>query len=135
MRRKNLVVFGAVAASGVLACAVAGCAADERLNPAPQESFGVGGAGGNGGGDPGTTSGAGGQGGQAGPGGQGGGGGAPTGEVGVIECGIALPPPPAAGTCIVSKEGTGATRFRGTVLGPEKTLHQGEVMIDAKSSA
>jgi cytosine/adenosine deaminase-related metal-dependent hydrolase len=126
MRRSNLFVLGAVAASGVLACAVAGCAADERLQPAPEETFGSGGNGGA----PGTTSGVGGQGGQAGPGGQGGGGGS-GGDMGVIECGVALPPPPASGTCIVSKEGTSGTRFRGTVLAPNKTLHQGEVLIAA----
>lgn len=123
MRRNTLVVFGAVAASGALASAIAGCAADERLNPLPAETYGVGGAGGS----PGTTSGAGGQGGQAQVEDE-------LGDMAVIECGVALPPPPAEGTCVVSKEGSSGTRFRGTVLAPNKTLRRGEVMIDAAGS-
>jgi cytosine/adenosine deaminase-related metal-dependent hydrolase len=132
MRRSNLLVFGALAASGALAPAAAGCAADERLNPAPAETLGVGGTGGGGAGPTtgvGGVGGAGGQGGQAGPGGQGGGG--ASGDMAVVECGVALPPPPATGTCVVSKEGTSGARFRGTVLAPTQTLHQGEVLIDA----
>lgn len=121
MRRENLVLLGAILTSGVFAFAIAGCAAEEGLDPAPVETFG---AGGKGGASTGPTSGAGGQGGQAVPEDE-------TGDMAVVECGVALPPPPAAGTCVVSKEGTSGTRFRGTVLAPNKTLHQGEVLVGA----
>lgn len=129
MRRPNLVVFAAALVSGPLAWAVSGCAADEGLNPAPIETFGVGGHGGGGSGPTSGVGGAGGQGGQAEPDKETPD--VPVSDMAVIECGTALPPPPAAGTCVVSKEGSGGTRFRGTVLAPNRTYHQGEVMIDA----
>ncbi|MFO0665147.1 MAG: thrombospondin type 3 repeat-containing protein [Polyangiaceae bacterium] len=49
----------------------------------------------------------------------------------VTECGRTLAKSGTA-TCTVSKQGTGAVIYRGSVLGAEETFHGGEVVVDAE---
>ncbi|WP_394844435.1 amidohydrolase family protein [Pendulispora brunnea] len=53
----------------------------------------------------------------------------PNEAVKVTECSRPALVAPASGTCQVTKPGTGARVFQGTVLLPDETLHRGEVVI------
>lgn len=48
----------------------------------------------------------------------------------VVECPRAELPKPATGVCQVTRAGTAGKVIRGTILGPEETLHRGEIMFD-----
>ncbi|WP_394833953.1 amidohydrolase family protein [Pendulispora rubella] len=53
----------------------------------------------------------------------------PNASVKVTECSRPAIAAPASGTCQVTKPGTGARVFQGTVLLPDETLHRGEVVV------
>jgi hypothetical protein len=53
-----------------------------------------------------------------------------TAEAKVTECDRPKIVPPVSGTCTVTETGSKGRVFRGTVLLPDETLHQGELMID-----
>lgn len=112
---------------GIAGAVFFGCA--EGNEPEPPGSSGPGGSGGEGGFGGQGGAGEGGMGGSGGSGGQGGG--TPVEPFSVIECPDAISAPPATGTCTVAKEGTSGVMLRGTVLGPDRTYRQGQVLVSS----